>query len=413
MTFRAPTQYVRPPLPFIQGHIQGRAGVPSGDKQFGTAGQWKTYDWPNPTPRKDAAYLLAAVRSEGDVWTNRLQNLYRGLDKQFAGAGQWKTYDHPNPRGYEYPTSLRTWTDPTKQWLIGKDRQFAGAGQWKSYDHQNPWGSKGSVNLLSWTQSLNQTTLSPVSQNPFAQTEWPNPRGYTPLALAWTQSPLQGFPFSQTSWPNPLGAVQNYDLRTFLNSLELTLIGQDQFFGAPGQAPANMDWPVPKGPKGSIDLGTWAQNLSQTTLAPAVIFPFSLSDWQNPIGYFFSYELRSIASGFSMLDAIPPEIIPPPAPAISTGGGASGAKRYRQPAWWGDEKKRKLEKKIEAVQRQIDRKREQIDLAPDLYRMQRLIEQIQELQKRLLKLLEQIDELNKISGDMEALEIYLVYRSLH
>lgn len=99
--------------------------------------------------------------------------------------------------------------------------------------------------------------------------------------------------------------------------------------------------------------------------------------------------------------------------APSVGGGASGAKRYRQPAWWGDEKKRKLLKKIEVVQLQIEKKREQIDFAPDLFRIERLIEQIQELQKRLMALLEQIDELNKIAGEEEVLLIYTIYRSLH
>jgi hypothetical protein len=108
-----------------------------------------------------------------------------------------------------------------------------------------------------------------------------------------------------------------------------------------------------------------------------------------------------------------PDVIPPPIPSVSVGGGASGAKRYRQPSWWGDEKKRKLLKKIEAVQLQIEKKREQIDFAPDLFRIERLIEQIQELQKRLMALLEQIDELNKIAGEEEVLLIYTIYRSLH
>jgi len=99
--------------------------------------------------------------------------------------------------------------------------------------------------------------------------------------------------------------------------------------------------------------------------------------------------------------------------ATSVGGGASGAKRYRQPPWWGDEKKKKLLKKVEAVQLQIEKKREQIDFAPDLFRIQRLIEQIAELQKRMMKLLEQIEELNKLAGDEEAMLVYTIYRSLH
>ena len=99
--------------------------------------------------------------------------------------------------------------------------------------------------------------------------------------------------------------------------------------------------------------------------------------------------------------------------ASSVGGGASGAKRYRQPPWWGDEKKKKLLKKVEAVQRQIEKKREQVDFATDLFMMQRLIEQIAELQTRMMKLLEQIDELNKLAGEEEVMLMYAIYRSLH
>jgi hypothetical protein len=133
-------------------------------------------------------------------------------------------------------------------------------------------------------------------------------------------------------------------------------------------------------------------------------------NWPNPSGYVFSQDLRSFLDPNYINNPIPPAIIViPPA----TGGGASGRKRYRQPAWWGDEKKRKLLKKVEAVQLQIEKKREQVDFAPDLFRMQRLLEQIAELQKRLMKLLEQIDELNKAFEEEEVMRIYMIYRSLH
>jgi len=121
-------------------------------------------------------------------------------------------YDWPNPGVYVRPP----WThlDFTKQHLIGKDTFFGAPGQVQAYDYPNP-----------------QLPRRPD--------------------LTWIQKPLTASPtpFKQNDWPNPIGPVQNYDLRTFLNALELPLLGQDKFFGGPGQGPANLDWPVPKGPE--------------------------------------------------------------------------------------------------------------------------------------------------------------------
>jgi hypothetical protein len=234
-----------------------------------------------------------------------------------------------------------------------------------------------------------------------------------PNLLTTTLTALVVKPFKQNEWTNPTGPAFPQDLRGYIQDLNLELIGQDKFFGAPGQGPANLDWPVPKGPVGSVDLRTWIVNLSQGTLAPAFVQPpFTFTDWPNPWAAGFPVDLRSFLDANRLNNPIPPAV-PVVVVTPAVGGGASGAKRYRQPPWWGDEKKRKLEKKVEAVQKLIQKKREQIDFAPDLLRMQRLIEQLQELQKRLMKLLEQLDELNKEAEDEEALRIYLIYRSLH
>jgi hypothetical protein len=55
-------------------------------------------------------------------------------------------------------------------------------------------------------------------------------------------------------WPNPRGPVPAISLRTQASSYTLSLIGKDQFYGAPGQAPENRDWPVPRGPAYAISL---------------------------------------------------------------------------------------------------------------------------------------------------------------
>lgn len=107
-------------------------------------------------------------------------------------------------------------------------------------------------------------------------------------------------------------------------------------------------------------------------------------------------------------------------PTPSTGGGASGH-RYRAPAWWGDEnkKRRKLETlkaEVVVLQKKIEAKRHEIDLAPSLLKVERLIEQITVLQKKILELLVLIDETNKelsFAEDEEAIVAYIAHRMLH
>jgi hypothetical protein len=81
---------------------------------------------------------------------------------------------------------------------------------------------------------------------------------------------FQQTPFGQDDWPNPRGAAFPIDLRTFLQTFDVQLIGQDTFFGGPGQAPANLDWPVPKGYIPSISLRTWIDRAHCADGGPAV-----------------------------------------------------------------------------------------------------------------------------------------------
>src|SRR5258707_6917760 len=100
-------------------------------------------------------------------------------------------------------------------------------------------------------------------------------------------------PFVITDWPNPRGPVSAIALRTWVDPVKLALIGQDTFFGAPGQPPANLDWPNPRGPVPAIELRTWPQGFSNVRPPPVVFFPFYNFDWPNPRGPVPSTELRT------------------------------------------------------------------------------------------------------------------------
>lgn len=106
-------------------------------------------------------------------------------------------------------------------------------------------------------------------------------------------------------------------------------------------------------------------------------------------------------------------------PATSPSGGGSG-RRYRAPAWWGGEKKKKkleaLKAEVVVLQKKIEAKRHEIDLAPSIFKVERLIEQITILQKKILELLALIDETNKeitFAEDEEAIVSYIAHRMLH
>ena len=74
------------------------------------------------------------------------------------------------------------------------------------------------------------------------------PYARTPYARGPFQAISSGpaaAPFIPPDLPNPR-AYQRL-AADFLNSLSLDLYGQDQFFGAAGQPPANLDWPNPRG----------------------------------------------------------------------------------------------------------------------------------------------------------------------
>lgn len=241
MTFRPPLIQPRQQPRFVPSTGQGRVGATGIDVQFGGPGQWRTYDWPLPR--------AAIYPNQTRTHIQSVNILLIGKDIQFGAAGQFKSYDWPLPRPPIYPQPLRTWTANTQTQLIGKDIQFGAAGQFKAYDWPLPRsGTQGKT----WTYSLNQSTLAPVVANPL--------------------------PFNQYDWATPRTIPYQNSLRTALDWF--TFNDQDTFFGATGQPPANMDWPLPRTAPASDR--TWLQALNQTTLAPTIQTPFFQTDWPAP-----------------------------------------------------------------------------------------------------------------------------------
>lgn len=187
-----------------------------------------------------------------DTGSNGLLPNLQGKDVFYAGAGQSPPQrDWPVPKGYLYPVSLRTWT------------------------------ISANVSLLE--SSPDSTFRAPVS----------SPRT-VPRFLPVDQinnlltTTLGGTtPFAQLNWTNPLTQQFPSHLRTYLNAVEIQLIGADTFFGLAG-AP-NFDWPVPKGPSHPITNKTHLDPLKLLLNGKDQFFAAAgmgpAYDYPNPRGY--------------------------------------------------------------------------------------------------------------------------------
>jgi hypothetical protein len=81
-----------------------------------------------------------------------------------------------------------------------------------------------------------------------------------------------------------------HELRTFLNPVELQLVGKDQFFAAPGIGPA-YDYPNPRGKPFPHELRTWAVSLAVALFASALP-PVQQHTPPNPTGKPFPADQR-------------------------------------------------------------------------------------------------------------------------
>src|SRR6185436_4247902 len=78
-------------------------------------------------------------------------------------------------------------------------------------------------------------------------------------------------------YPNPRGPIQNYDLKTWVNT-SLRLLGKDKFFTSGGP---EYDYQNPRAPGRSVDLLTWIQGFDPNINVPSRTFVY---DYPNPRG---------------------------------------------------------------------------------------------------------------------------------
>jgi hypothetical protein len=212
-----PNPQPRPRAP--QDHQRGLNLLLIGkDKFFGAAGQPPRYDWPNPRYPARALALLTHV-----------QSLSLPLAEPF------KPRDWPNPRIAPRGDGFTGSVDLT---LLGRDTFFGGQGQGPRYDWPNPAPLRIELGFVS---GLDLVLMRPVGQF----LDWPNPR------IA------------------PRG-------EGFTNPTDLPLIGQDRFFGDPGEGP-RYDWPNP------APLRREVGSQAGSPISALVVFPPVRSiEWRNP-----------------------------------------------------------------------------------------------------------------------------------
>lgn len=198
-----------------------------------------------------------------ESWLQNLLETTLGITVQ----NPFNLSDWPNPRSSRPSIDLKTFLNQLDPNLLNQDQFFTSPGRGPNYDWPNPAQPRRPVDTLSWLTNLLSSTLG-VTVSPFFQTEWPFPRG--------------------TAFP--------IDLRTFINGTDLNLLGQDTFFGGPGQPPSNRDWPNPTRSLRPIDSLTWTYDLLCNTLN-VIIYPFKQLDWPLPKGATFPSDLKTYTKG--------------------------------------------------------------------------------------------------------------------
>ncbi len=312
------------------------------DRVYGGPGQVSDYDWPNPIRAKPRVFdyqqsvnvgLLAAIAApfNQDNWPNPLRRVDNRLVADPLNlTGRLLTPfsqdDWPNPRGarrspdYQQSTSLALYKADTDPYVITSSLNYVLTssgnkitvgpivfGPFAQFDWPNP---KGPQPRPYYQQSINLGLLTTTGTKPFSQTNWPNPLIRIAYRLVADPPNLTGgllAPFSQDNWPNPKGYAPRSDYQQATNLGLLTTTGtapfsQDDWPNPPGyrrgqdyQQAINLglltttgtkpflqpDWPNPKGYAPRPD---YQQSLNFNLLAPEQA-PFAQDNWPNPLGY--------------------------------------------------------------------------------------------------------------------------------
>lgn len=274
------------------------------DKFFGAAGQGPNYDWQNPAlvkktvPSFDPVNLLTTTLSVtanpfiGSVWDVPLRskvvpaldpiNLLQSTLAAVVGSPFYQT-EWPNPAGREFAQNLRTFIDQSRV-TQGQDTFFGGPGQPPSYVQQpNPICVRHvpSFDPFNFLTNLSVTANPIIGESVEVPMRVKTVPAFDPVNLISTTLSVTANPFVGMSDVVPVSSPHRE--LGFEHAVNLNLISQDQFFGAPGQVPANTDWPVPLGPEYPVALRTFIDSLR---LSEFVVHakPFLQTEWPVPSG---------------------------------------------------------------------------------------------------------------------------------
>jgi hypothetical protein len=267
------------------------------------------------------------IASQASVWTNPLHGVLKGQDAFFAGAGSAPDYDWPNPQGRVYPSALRTWQGALPPAVEEEPPAATAVVRPPLTTRFNAPSSRASIAAQSSSRLLDLLAVTQAAI-PFAQRDWPTPRGKAaaislrtwsdPLKInligqdaygqfvdiqstwirrpniglrTWTNSLLQSTlsapvprPFTQSDWPIPKGPTHAIANLGCVEQTKLNLIGQDAVFHGAGRGPV-YDWPNPYSLRRPVgDVGQRPSVLA-VSIVPA---PFLPAAWPNPQGNKYS-----------------------------------------------------------------------------------------------------------------------------
>lgn len=199
---------------------------------------------PPPAPRKPALPMLTTLAIGSALWI--------GLASPTTAYSQQQTW----LQAKAHPRFLLTHTHSFPLTLRGKDQFFSAAGLAPTYDWPNPRG-KPHPHFLRTHRDTRELVLKDTQFGAAGQT-----RTY--------------------DWPNPQGKPFPLENRTWLQSVDLVLLGKDQEFAAPGEW-KTYDWPIPAGKKPPIvTIADQPPNLALSILAP-IQKPAMQADWPIPL----------------------------------------------------------------------------------------------------------------------------------
>lgn len=181
--------------------------------------------------------------------------------------------DWPFPRGASYPQDNHTFLSQPFLETLGKLVFPSKLLDWPTPQRAPQPAQTWLQSLPLWAQNIDQFFGMPGQ--PVTTMDWPLTRQPRVETRSWTQNLLESTiaptpppPFNQTDYTGVRAATYPIALRTWLQSVVLELLHQDQFFGGAGQPVANLDQPRARAATYPGDLRTFLLNLMESTLAP-------------------------------------------------------------------------------------------------------------------------------------------------